>query len=61
MKHEARFRMVEKIDPERYKKLQQMAQDQAAQRWAVYEHLAGMTLPRGEASDEPESTSPEPE
>ncbi len=58
MKHEARFRMVEKIDPDRYKKLQALAQDQAVQRRAVYEHLAEMTLPRAEASDEPESTSP---
>jgi pyruvate-ferredoxin/flavodoxin oxidoreductase len=57
MKHEARFRMVEKIDPDRYKMLQEQAQDLASQRWAVYEHLAGMTLPRSEASEEPDSTS----
>jgi len=46
MKLEARFRMVEKMDPDRYKMLLEAAQDNAAQRWAVYEHLAGMTLPQ---------------
>ena len=52
MQHEARFRMVEKIDPERYRYLQQQAQEQAARRWAVFEHLAGMTLPGSTESEE---------
>jgi len=52
MKLEARFRMVEKMDPVRYKMLLEAAQDNASKRWAVYEHLAGMTLPRQEAAEE---------
>ena len=48
MKLEARFRMVEKMDPDRYRMLTEMAQDNAGKRWAVYEHLAGLTLPRYE-------------
>jgi pyruvate-ferredoxin/flavodoxin oxidoreductase len=52
MKLEARFRMVEKMDPVRYRMLLEKAQDSAAKRWAVYEHLAGMTLPQLEAAEE---------
>jgi len=48
MKLEARFRMVEKMDPIRYRMLTAMAQDNAEKRWAVYEHLAGLTLPQSE-------------
>ncbi len=44
MKNEARFRMVEKIDKERFKKLARMAERQAAQRWDVYRQLAGITV-----------------
>jgi len=52
MKLEARFRMVEKMDPVRYRTLLEKAQDSAYKRWAVYEHLAGMTLPQPEAAEE---------
>ena len=52
MKLEARFRMVEKMDPVRYRSLLEFAQERAEQRWAVYEHLAGMTLPLQETVEE---------
>ena len=46
MKNETRFRMVEKQDPERYRHLLAAAGKVAAQRFAVYQQLAGITVPR---------------
>ena len=57
MKHESRFRMVEKIDPVRYRRLQVEAQEQATRSWAVFEHLAGMTLPGATQPEESETES----
>jgi pyruvate-ferredoxin/flavodoxin oxidoreductase len=45
MRNETRFRMVEKLDPERFKKLLASAERQAKQRVAVYKQLAGLTIP----------------
>jgi pyruvate-ferredoxin/flavodoxin oxidoreductase len=45
MRNETRFRMVEKLDPERFKRLLAMAERQAAQRFGVYQQLAGLTVP----------------
>jgi pyruvate-ferredoxin/flavodoxin oxidoreductase len=45
MRSETRFRMVEKMDPERFKRLLVDAQNFAAQRVAVYQQLAGLTVP----------------
>jgi pyruvate-ferredoxin/flavodoxin oxidoreductase len=45
MKNEQRFRMVEKQDPERYRHLQAAASKVAAQRFAVYQQLAGIKVP----------------
>jgi hypothetical protein len=53
MQAETRFRIVEKLDPERFKRFLVQAQDQAAQRYAVYQQLAGITIPQPEADDEP--------
>jgi len=39
-RNEARFRMVEKLDRERFKRLLATAQCQAAERWSVYQQLA---------------------
>jgi len=44
MKHEARFRMVERVDPERYRHLLQEAERSAARRLSIYQQLAGMTI-----------------
>jgi pyruvate-ferredoxin/flavodoxin oxidoreductase len=43
---ETRFRMVEKLDPKRFQTLMAEAQVAADQRYAVYQHLAGLTIPR---------------
>jgi pyruvate-ferredoxin/flavodoxin oxidoreductase len=43
--NETRFRMVEKIDPDRFKRLAAAAQREVTQRFAVYQQLAGLTIP----------------
>ncbi len=48
MRNETRFRMIEKSNPKRFKMLLEMAQQSERERMAMYEHLAGLTLPRGE-------------
>jgi pyruvate-ferredoxin/flavodoxin oxidoreductase len=45
MRNETRFRMVERIDPERFRHLARAARDQTARRIALYEQLAHITLP----------------
>jgi pyruvate-ferredoxin/flavodoxin oxidoreductase len=52
MKNETRFRMVEKQDPERFRRLLAAAGNVAAQRFAVYQQLAGITVPRPAATVE---------
>jgi pyruvate-ferredoxin/flavodoxin oxidoreductase len=51
MRGETRFRMVERRDPERFRRLVSMAEHDAARRLAVYKQLAGITIPRDEADD----------
>ncbi len=46
MRNEARFRMVEKIDAERFRRLATTARMQSSRRVALYEQLAHITLPR---------------
>jgi len=45
MRNETRFRMVERLDPERFKLLMREAERRAAQRIGVYQQLAGITIP----------------
>jgi pyruvate-ferredoxin/flavodoxin oxidoreductase len=45
MRNEARFRMVEKIDAQRFRRLAAAAREQSAQRVALYEQLSHITLP----------------
>ena len=45
MRNEARYRMAEHGDPERFRELLRQAQEQASQRYAVYEQLAGIRVP----------------
>jgi pyruvate-ferredoxin/flavodoxin oxidoreductase len=52
MSQETRFRMVEKQDPERYKRLLATAERQARQHYAVYQQLAGVTIPKIEDETE---------
>ncbi len=49
--NEARFRMVEKQDPKRFRRLLEKAQRLAEQRFAVYQQLAGVTVPVGGDGD----------
>ncbi len=45
MRNETRFRMVEKLDPSRFKWLAVEAQKAASRRVAVYEHMAALRVP----------------
>ncbi|HSW46014.1 MAG TPA: pyruvate:ferredoxin (flavodoxin) oxidoreductase [Phycisphaerae bacterium] len=47
MRNETRFRMVEKMNPERFQKLAVLATEASARRVAVYDHLAKLTVPKG--------------
>jgi pyruvate-ferredoxin/flavodoxin oxidoreductase len=47
MKNETRFRMVEKIDPQRFQYFAVEAQKAAERRLAVYDHLSKLKLPAG--------------
>jgi len=49
--------MVEKIDPERFQRFLKLATRQAEQRYAVYQQLAGLTIPNPEREAE---QAPEP-
>jgi len=54
MQNETRFRMTEKLDPERYKLLLKWAQKATEQRFAVYEQLAKVIVPQTGAIPEAE-------
>jgi pyruvate-ferredoxin/flavodoxin oxidoreductase len=54
MKNESRFRSIERADPERYKHFLQESQAAAERRYAVYQQLAGVTVPVIEHKDEEE-------
>jgi pyruvate-ferredoxin/flavodoxin oxidoreductase len=56
MRNESRFRQIERSDPARYKKFVAESQAAAQRRYAVYEQLAGITVPvvaATEAGDPP--------
>jgi pyruvate-ferredoxin/flavodoxin oxidoreductase len=46
MHEEARFRITENLDPERYRRLVHQAQATAVQRYAVYEQMSKLVLPK---------------
>ncbi len=46
MRNETRFRMVEKIDPERFRRLSVDAETASARRVALYEHMAKLIMPK---------------
>ena len=52
MRNETRFRMVEKQNPERFRRLLAKAEREARQRYAVYRQLAGLTIPLGAANED---------
>ena len=43
---ETRFRMVEKLDPVRFKRLLMSAEKQARQRVAIYKQLSNLVVPQ---------------
>ncbi|HUW83095.1 MAG TPA: pyruvate:ferredoxin (flavodoxin) oxidoreductase [Phycisphaerae bacterium] len=55
MRNETRFRMVERIDPQRFRRLAEKAQIAANQRVAIYQQMAEMIVPKGdgEAAKQP--------
>jgi len=59
MRNETRFRMVEKLDPARFKKLSALAEKQAKQRVGIYQQLANLTVPQFQ-DDESEAAAPAP-
>jgi pyruvate-ferredoxin/flavodoxin oxidoreductase len=52
MRNEARFRVVERTDPARFRRFLKDAHEAAQKRYALYEQLAGITVPPVEAKDE---------
>ena len=56
MKQEARFRITENLDVDRYHQLLQWAQRDAERRYAVYEQLSKMTIPQ--VADIPDTSAP---
>ena len=55
LRNESRFRMVERADPARYKMFVEESQAAAERRYAVYQQLAGMTVPAFEPAAQPAS------
>ena len=51
MRNETRFRMVEKINPERFRQLAIDAQAAAARRVAIYDHMAKLCVPKAEVGN----------
>jgi pyruvate-ferredoxin/flavodoxin oxidoreductase len=58
MHNESRFRQIERADPARYKAFVKESQAAAQRRYAVYEQMAGITVPVIESKDEEQ---PKPE
>jgi len=65
MQNETRFRMVEKLDADRFRRLAIAAQTAAKRRMATYEHMAALRMPREEppraAEPAPVQPAPQPE
>ena len=51
MRNESRFRVVERSDPARFKGFLKDAQEAARQRYAIYQQLAGITVPQARGDD----------
>ena len=63
MRNESRFRVVERTDPIRFRQFLTEAQEAARQRYALYEQLAGISVPPLEVTpvDDPPSAAVERE
>jgi pyruvate-ferredoxin/flavodoxin oxidoreductase len=51
MRNEARFRMVERLDPGRFRRLLAQAEREAAERWDLYQQLARVRIARSGITD----------
>jgi len=58
VRNQARFRMVEKADPARYRELLAAAQEQARSRFALYQRLAEAHVPSGAKAAVPAEAEP---
>jgi pyruvate-ferredoxin/flavodoxin oxidoreductase len=56
LREETRFRMVERLDPERYRRLLAASQQQAERNFAIYRQLAGIAVPT-DSEDEAGATA----
>jgi pyruvate-ferredoxin/flavodoxin oxidoreductase len=56
MRNESRFRAVERTDPERFRGFLKEAQEAARRRYAVYQQLAGITVPLPEMTIDGEAS-----
>jgi pyruvate-ferredoxin/flavodoxin oxidoreductase len=61
MQNESRFRVIERANPERYKYFLKEAQAAAQKRYAVYQQLAGITVPVIEESSDQAAEAPKEE
>jgi len=52
LRNESRFRVVERADPAQYKSFVAQSQAAAERRYAVYQQLAGITVPVIEPTEE---------
>jgi pyruvate-ferredoxin/flavodoxin oxidoreductase len=61
MKNESRFRVIERADPARYKQFLEDSQAAAERRYAVYQQLAGISVPvaASVATEEPKKSDEE--
>jgi pyruvate-ferredoxin/flavodoxin oxidoreductase len=60
LRNESRFRMVERADPARYKAFVAESQAAAERRYAVYQQLAGITVPIVEPEQEAAAAAASP-
>ncbi len=59
MRNESRFRMIERADPARYKHFLVESQAQAQRRYAVYQQLAGITVPASQSDEDASAAAAE--
>ena len=58
MRNEARFRVIERTNPERFKQFVRESQKAAEQRYAVYHQMAGITVPQVEMQPDDDGAAP---
>jgi hypothetical protein len=61
MRNESRFRVIERADPARFKRFLDESQAAAERRYAVYQQLAGISVPAFEKKDENGANGGDPE